>query len=125
MAFEAGHEKKGGRRVGIPNKVGQEARELARGLLGDPEYLSSLKARLAQGHAPRVEIHLWELAYGRPRMELDAAPEGADPAADLAQLLEKLEEGPDKQPVPPGARQHDGQEDPGPSTTPERNEGAK
>ena len=125
MAFEAGHEKLGGRRAGTPNRVGREARELARRLLDYPEYWNSLKARLARGQAPRVEIHLWELAYGRPRVELNTAPEGADPAADFAQLLEKLGED-DKRPVPPGADRHDGQEDPGPSTsaTPERNEGA-
>ena len=76
MGFQAGHEKRGGRRPGTPNKVGREARELARGLLGDPEYLSSLKTRLARGQAPRVELDLWELAYGRPRAALDNAPEG-------------------------------------------------
>ena len=126
MAFEAGHEKKGGRQPGVPNKVGREARELARGLLSAPEYLNSLKARLAGGQAPRVELHLWELAYGRPRGELDNALEEPDPTADLAQLLEKLGEDPNKHPAPPGADGHDGEGDPGSPTSasPETNDGA-
>ena len=125
MPFEAGHEKRGGRQPGTQNKVGREARELARRLLGDPEYWNSLKARLARGQAPRVEIHLWELAYGKPRGELDDAPEGADPTLDLAQLLEGLGEDPNRQPAPPGVDRHDGKEHhPGPltSASPETNE---
>ena len=125
MAFEPGHAKLGGRRTGTPNRVGREARELARRLLDDPEYWNSLKARLARGQAPRVEIHLWELAYGKPRGELDDAPEGADPTLDLAQLLEGLGEDPNRQPAPPGVDRHDGKEHhPGPltSASPETNE---
>jgi len=125
MPFEAGHEKRGGRQPGTPNKVGREARELARRLLGDPEYWNSLKARLARGQAPRVELHLWELAYGKPRGELDDAPEGADPTLDLAQLLEGLGEDPNRQPAPPGVDRHDGKEHhPGQltSASPETNE---
>lgn len=126
MGFQAGHEKRGGRQAGTPNKVGREARELARGLLGDPEYFDSLKARLARGQAPRVELHLWELAYGRPRAALDNAPEDADPTADLAQLLEKLGEDPNEHPASSGADGHDGEADPGPPTSasPETNDGA-
>src|SRR5260370_14677227 len=101
MAFEAGHEKRGGRQVGVPNKVGREARELAGRLLDDPEYWNSLKARLARGQAPRVEIHLWELAYGKPRGRLDDAPDDADPTLDLAQLLEGLGQDPSRQSPPP------------------------
>ena len=125
MPFEAGHEKRGGRQPGTQNKFGREARELARRLLDDPEYWNSLKARLARGQAPRVEIHLWELAYGKPRGELDDAPEGADPTLDLAQLLEGLGEDPNRQPAPPGVDRHDGKEHhPGPltSASPETNE---
>lgn len=126
MGFQAGHEKRGGRQAGTPNKVGREAREVARGLLGDPEYLNSLKARLARGQAPKVELHLWELAYGRPRVEPDNGPEEADPTADLAQLLEKLGEDPNKPLASPGADGHDGRADPGPPTSasPETNDGA-
>ena len=125
MAFEAGHEQRGGRQVGTPNKVGREARELARRLLDHPEYWNSLKARLARGQAPRVELHLWELAYGKPRVELDEAPEGADPTLDLAQLLEGHGEDPNRQPALPGVDRHDGKEHPGPltSASPETNEG--
>ena len=124
MGFEPGHAKLGGRRTGTPNRVGREARELARRLLDDPEYWNSLKARLARGQAPRVEIYLWELAYSKPRGELDEAPAGADSTADFAQLLERLGEDPNRQPVSPGADRHDGNEDPGPPTSasPETNE---
>ena len=126
MGFQPGHEKRGGRRPGTPNQVGREARELARGLLSDPDYLKSLKARLAGGQAPRVELHLWVLAYGRPRGELDNAPEDAEPTADLAQLLEKLGEDPTNHPAPPAADGHHGKADPGPPTSasPETNDGA-
>jgi hypothetical protein len=125
MPFEAGHAKRGGRQVGTPNKVGREARELARRLLDDPDYWNSLKARLVQGQAPRVEIHLWELAYGKPRGELDEAPAGTDLTADFAQLLERLGEGPNRQPAPPGVDRHDGNEDQGrpTSASPEAKEG--
>ena len=125
MAFEPGHAKLGGRRTGTPNRVGREARELARRLLDDPEYWNSLKARLARGQAPRVEIYLWELAYSKPRGELDEAPAGADSTADFAQLLERLGEDPNRQPVSPGADRHDGTEHPRPPTSasPETNEG--
>jgi hypothetical protein len=125
MPFEAGYAKRGGRQVGTPNKVGREARERARRLLDDPEYWNSLKARLVQGQAPRVEIHLWELAYGKPRAELDEAPAGTDLTADFPQLLERLGEDPNRQPAPPGVDRHDGNEDPGrpTSASPETNEG--
>jgi hypothetical protein len=106
MAFEAGHEKRGGRKPGTPNKISREARELARRLLSGPEYWNGLKTRLAQGQAPRVELHLWELAYGKPRMELDEAPDGSDPT-DLGQLLEGLREDSD---MPRGVEGHDGDE---------------
>jgi hypothetical protein len=107
MAFEAGHEKRGGRKPGTPNKISREARELARRLLSGPEYWNGLKTRLAQGQAPRVELHLWELAYGKPRMELDEAPDGSDPSPDLGQLLEGLREDSD---MPRGVEGHDGDE---------------
>ncbi len=88
--FQSGHSKQGGRKAGTPNKVSGEAREVARRLLGDAEYQRSLQKRLIRGEAPRVELHLWELAYGKPRIEPDEAPEGAGQTADLVQILEKL-----------------------------------
>ena len=61
-------------------------------LLGDADYERSLRKRLIRGVAPRMELHLWELAFGRPRVEPEEAPEGAGASADLAQILEKLGE---------------------------------
>lgn len=90
MPFESGHKKRGGRKLGTQNKASGEAREAARRLLDDAEYQPSLRKRLIRGEAPRIELHLWEVAYGKPRMEPDDAPEGAGPTVDLAQILEKL-----------------------------------
>jgi hypothetical protein len=90
MPFEPGHKKQGGRKAGTPNKASGEAREAARRLLDDAEYQRSLRKRLIRGEAPRIELHLWEVAYGKPGMEPGDAPEGAVPTVDLVQILAKL-----------------------------------
>ena len=93
MSFQPGHKKHGGRKSGTPNRLTGEAREVARRLLGDAEYQRNLQRRLARGEAPRVELHLWQLAFAKPRVEPEVAPEGAAASAGLAQiLLEKLGE---------------------------------
>src|SRR5215831_10828024 len=92
MSFRLGHEKQGGRKSGTPNKLTGEAREVARRLLGDAEYQRSLQTRLIRGEAPRIELHLWELAFGKPRAEPIEASEAAGASAGLAQILEKLGE---------------------------------
>jgi len=92
MPFRSGHMKHGGRKLGTSNKLTGEAREVARRLLGDPAYQQSLRERLSRGQAPRIELYLWELAFGRPRAEPEVAPGGAGPSADLVQILEKLGE---------------------------------
>src|SRR5258706_8755372 len=96
MAFEGGHKKVGGRRAGTPNRLTGAAREVAYRLLADPEYQQSLVKRLRQGVAPRLELHLWQLAFGRPRVESEEAPIGAGTSEGLVQLLEKLGEPPTK-----------------------------
>ena len=114
MAFQSGHEKRGGRKVGMPNRASREAREAARRLLDDAEYQRSLRKRLIRGEAPRIELHLWEVAYGKPSGEPDDVPAGAGPTADLVQILEKLGD-PNRQgldPRPPRADDpHDSKED--------------
>jgi hypothetical protein len=114
MPFEPGHKKQGGRTAGTPNKASGEAREVARRLLGDAEYQRSLRKRLIRGEAPRIELHLWEVAYGKPGGEPDDAPEGAGPTADLVQILEKLGD-PNRQglapPLPRVVDPHDSDED--------------
>ena len=92
MSFERGHKKVGGRKAGTTNKLTGDAREVARRLLGDADYQHSLQKRLIRGEAPRIELHLWELAFGKPRVEPEEAPEGAGASAGLAQILEKLGE---------------------------------
>ena len=117
MAFQRGHRKRGGRRVGTRNKVSGEARAVARGLLDDPAYWKSLKRRLIRGEAPRIELLIWEYGYGKPRVAPDEAPEGADSTADLAQILERLGD-PKRQGLSPPPPQvvdlHDSKEDPVP-----------
>ena len=92
MAFERGHKKVGGRRAGTPNRLTGAAREVAQRLLADPEYQQSLMKRLRRGMAPRLELHLWELAFGRPRVEPAEASEAAGASETLVQLLETLGE---------------------------------
>jgi hypothetical protein len=92
MAFTPGHRKVGGRRVGAQNRFTGAAREVAYRLLADPEYQQSLVKRLRRGVAPRLELHLWELAFGRPRVESEEAPTGVGASEGLVQLLEKLGE---------------------------------
>jgi hypothetical protein len=92
MSFQPGHKKHGGRRRGTPNRLTGEARDVARRLLGDEEYQRSLQQRLIRGEAPRIELHLWELAFARPRGEPAEAAEAAGASAGLAQILTKLGE---------------------------------
>jgi hypothetical protein len=116
MPFESGHKKRGGRKAGTLNKVSGEARQVARRLLGDAEYQRSLQNRLIRGEAPRIELHLWELAFGRPRGEPDQAPDGAGASAGLVQLLEQLGESKTQDPsahraASPGTNQRDTEEE--------------
>jgi hypothetical protein len=116
MPFGLGHKKQGGRKAGTPNRLTGEAREIARLLLGDAEYQRSLQKRFIRGEAPRIELHLWELAFGKPRVELDQAPDGADASAGLVRLLAQLGEsktqGPSAhQSASPGTDQRDPEEE--------------
>jgi hypothetical protein len=116
MAFERGHKKVGGRRAGTANRLTGEAHEVAHRLLADPEYQQSLVKRLRRGVAPRLELHLWELAFGRPRVEPEEAPEGAGASAGLVQLLAQLGESKTQNPsahlsAPPGTDQRDTEEE--------------
>jgi hypothetical protein len=92
MPFASGHKKVGGRKAGTQNKLTGDARELARRLLGDADYQRSLQRRLIRGQAPRIELHLWEMAFGKPKAEPQEEPEGADASAGLAEILERLGE---------------------------------
>jgi len=113
MAFQRGHEKRGGRKRGTVNKASRAGREVAALLLDDPAYQRSLRKRLIRGEAPRLELLIWELRYGKPRVEADEVLKGTDPTG-LLHLLEKLGEDPNRQPAPPVVDRHDGKEDPAP-----------
>jgi hypothetical protein len=126
MAFEPGHEKRGGRKPGTMNKASGAGREVAALLLDDPEYQRSLRKRLIRGEAPRLELLLWGLRYGKPHVEADEGPKGTDPTADLVQMLEELGEDPNRQPAPPVVERHDGKEDPAPpASAPHQANGGK
>jgi hypothetical protein len=101
MPFTPGHKKHGGRKAGTPNRTTAEVRELARRLLGDAQYQQSLQKRLIRGEAGRMELFLWEQAYGKPCVEPDRAPERAAGNGDLLQILEKLEQAKKSDPTPP------------------------
>lgn len=118
MPFEPGHRKVGGRTAGTRNRLNEDASEVARRLLGDADYERSLRERLIRGEAPRMELHLWELAFGKPRVEPSEAPEGSGAIENLAQLLEKLG-GPktenyssNNSSASPGTDQRDNEEEP-------------
>jgi len=91
MTFERGHKKRAGRKVGTPNQLTAEAREVARRRLGELEYQRSLQKRLIQGEAQRLELFLWQWAYGTPRVEPADTSKAAGTCAGLAQFLEKLD----------------------------------
>jgi hypothetical protein len=104
MAFEKGHKKVGGRRAGTPNRLTGTAREVARRLLADPEYQQSLAKRLRQGAAPRVELHPWQLAFGRPGVEPEETPEARGASADLGESLASSGSRRNRTPPRPGRR---------------------
>jgi hypothetical protein len=61
-----------GRPKGVKNKVTSEVRQIAQGLLSNPRYAESLKARLESGTIlPGVEAMLWHYAYGKPKETID------------------------------------------------------
>ena len=107
MPFDRGHMKHGGRKPGTPNKATSEVRELARRLLGGAQYQQNLQDRLIRGEAPRMEIYLWEQAYGKPRGEPEPAPEGAGANGDLLEILEKLAEAKSVDSSPPASGSRD------------------
>ena len=87
MGFKAGHQKLGGRQKGAPNKMTIEVRRLAREFLEDPAYRRSLRQRLIQGRAERLEALLWAYAYGPPPKE--QAEKQDEPAAIALQWIEE------------------------------------
>lgn len=48
------------------------ARRIAMALVADPLYLAGLQDRLRKGKvAPAVEVHLWHMAYGKPKEQVE------------------------------------------------------
>lgn len=70
MGFEKGRAKTGGRAVGVQNQATRDIRAIAQGLIEDPAYQASLKARLLKGSSPQLEVLLHYYAYGKPKMEI-------------------------------------------------------
>ena len=88
MAFQRGHRKLGGRRAGVPNKSTAEMRAWATQLISDPAYQKSLRSRLLQGAAGRLEPLLWQYACGKPAGEVAAT----DPLAQYLPILERIQQ---------------------------------
>ena len=61
----------GGRPKGVPNKATRDIKAWARGMLEDPDYRASLKARLASGQAGQVEALLYHYGYGKPKEQVE------------------------------------------------------
>ena len=70
MKWEKGKPKTGGRVPGVPNRATREIKAIAQGLIEDPEYQESLKARLLKGSSPTLEVLLHYYAYGKPKTEI-------------------------------------------------------
>lgn len=56
-----------GRPKGVPNKITQEVKDIAKRLVEDVEYQEALGDRLKQGSAGAIEVTLWHYAYGKPK----------------------------------------------------------
>lgn len=66
-----------GRPRGALHRRTLEGGEMARQLLKDAEYREQLRARLIAGTLhPALEVHLYNLAYGRPAVAVDATVAG-------------------------------------------------
>jgi hypothetical protein len=63
-----------GRPKGSVNQTTRIMRDVARGLLEDPEYVRRLRARLIAGKAGRIEPLLYAYAYGKPKDTLVVEP---------------------------------------------------
>jgi hypothetical protein len=59
-----------GRPQGSRNKTTPEIRQLARNLLTDARYLTTLRKRLREGTAGRIEELLYQYAWGTPPAKL-------------------------------------------------------
>jgi hypothetical protein len=99
--FQSGKPKTGGRKKGTPNKATREIREVAVGLLEDPDYQRRLRTRLLGGKLPpQIESLLFHYAYGKPRETVAVA---ANPS--LAELLRLAHTLPDSEASGPGSGQ--------------------
>jgi len=72
MKWEKGRPKTGGRVPGVPNRATRDIKAIAKGLIEDPGYQGSLKARLLNGSSPTLEVLLHYYAYGKPKTEIVA-----------------------------------------------------
>ena len=70
MKFQKGRSKSGGRKLGIPNRTTETIREIALGLVQDPQYQLSLKRRMISGRSPQLEILMHYYGYGKPKTEI-------------------------------------------------------
>ena len=70
MKWEKGKPKTGGRVPGVQNRATREIKAIAQGLIEDPEYQKSLRARLLKGTSPTLEVLLHYYAYGKPKTEI-------------------------------------------------------
>jgi hypothetical protein len=70
MKWEKGKQKTGGRLPGVQNQATRDIKAIAQGLIEDPAYQASLKARLLKGSSPQLEVLLHYYAYGKPKTEL-------------------------------------------------------
>lgn len=68
-----------------PGKATKAVKEIARGLLEDPDYQVRLRARLKAGRAGLMEPLLWHYGYGKPKDEVRI--EGSLPALVIDRVI--------------------------------------
>lgn len=70
MKFQKGKPKTGGRQPGVQNLATVTIKEIALGLVEDPDYQASLKRRMISGRSPQLEILMHYYGYGKPKTEI-------------------------------------------------------
>ena len=80
-----------GKKVGTPNRITAQAREMAALIVDDPEYREGLRRRMIAGTAAHMEPLLWAYAKGKPVDRVEHGGPGAFAALSDAELCERLE----------------------------------
>lgn len=76
-----------GKKPGTLNKATKEIQEFAGDLIEDPDYVASLKRRLASGKAPHMETLMFHYKHGKPKDTVKV--EGSESLAEIMEMALK------------------------------------